>query len=101
MATTWLITRHPGAVEWMRRCGIRSDVHIPHLDIAKVSRGDTVIGTLPVQLIAKICEREARYLHLSLNIPAEWRGKELSADELEKCAATLEGHYARKTADEI
>ena len=50
---------------------------------ASIAPGDTVIGVLPVNLAARICERGAHYLNLSLDLPAEARGRELSADELE------------------
>ena len=44
--------------------------------------GDTVIGTLPVNLAAEVCARSARYLHLSLEVPREVRGRDLTADEM-------------------
>lgn len=88
--TTWFITRHPGAVDWARRQGLAVDRQLAHLDPAIVEAGDTVIGTLPVHLAACVCERGARYLNLSLDLPAEARGRELSADELERFEARLE-----------
>jgi len=94
---TWLVTRHRGAIEWMRRCGIRFDTHETHLDAKKVRQGDTVIGTLPVHIAAEVCARGARYLHLSLNLPASWRGKELTVSNMTAAGAMVseylvEGH---------
>lgn len=80
--TTWFVSRHPGAIEWAARYGIDADRWVKHLNPLDVAAGDTVIGTLPVQLAAMVCQRGGRYLHLALDIPAEWRGKELSAAEL-------------------
>jgi len=88
--TTWFITRHPGAIEWAARQGIPVDRLIAHLDTAQVHPGDTVIGTLPVNLAAGVCARGARFFNLSLNLPPEARGQELSADDLERYSARLE-----------
>ena len=40
--TTWFVSRHPGALQWMQQCGPAFDCHVPHLDTAQVQRGDTV-----------------------------------------------------------
>ena len=93
--TTWFVTRHPGAVEWAARQGLHIDRHVAHLDPASIAPGDTVIGVLPVNLAARICERGAHYLNLSLDLPAEARGRELSADELERFGARLEAFEVR------
>ena len=88
--TNWFVTRHPGAVEWAARKGLHIDRHVTHLDPDTVAPGDTVIGILPVHLVARLCVRGARYLHLSLDLPATARGRELSADELEAHGARLQ-----------
>ncbi|WP_461466039.1 CRISPR-associated protein Csx16 [Melaminivora sp.] len=97
--TTWFVSRHPGALHWMQQCGPAFDQHVPHLDIARVQAGDRVIGTLPVNLAAQVCARGASYWHLSLNMPANARGQELSAQELLALGATLQQFAvaARKT----
>jgi CRISPR-associated protein Csx16 len=87
---TWFVSRHPGAREWAARRGIAVDRAVAHLDVAQVRAGDTVIGTLPVNLAAEVCACGARYLHLSLDLPEAMRGRELSAEELEGCGARLE-----------
>ena len=97
--TTWFITRHPGARQWAERQGLHIDRHEAHLDPADVQSGDTVIGTLPVQLAAEICARGARYLHLSINLPAAARGKDLSADELKHYQARLEAFHVKKETE--
>lgn len=88
--TTWFISRHPGAVEWACRHGIAFDRHVSHLDPAALKPGDTVIGTLPINLAAEVCARGAAYLHLSLDLPPTARGHELDAEELERFGARLE-----------
>ncbi|WP_354671191.1 CRISPR-associated protein Csx16 [Thiohalobacter sp. IOR34] len=93
---TWFVSRHPGAVEWAQRQGIAVDNMVDHLDPEQVEAGDTVIGTLPVHLAARICERGARYWHLTLNLTADMRGRELSADDLDAAGARLEAFNIRK-----
>lgn len=91
--TTYFISRHGGAVEWAKNKGITADVLIEHtkpefFDQLKV--GDAVIGILPVSLAAKVCAAGAYYYDLSLpNLPLEWRGKELTAAQMDECGAEL------------
>ncbi|UZR29632.1 CRISPR-associated protein Csx16 [Methylococcus mesophilus] len=93
--TTFLVTRHLGARVWAEQEGIRVDRLADHLDPAEVEPGDTVLGTLPVNLAAEVCARGGRYLHLSLALPGEWRGRELSADDLRRFGARLEQFEVR------
>ena len=58
--TTYFVSRHPGAIEWARRRGITIDRHVAHLDAQVITKDDTVIGTLPVNLAAEVCARDAR-----------------------------------------
>ena len=88
--STWFISRHPGAMAWAQRHGLRVDQYVAHLDTTLVEPGDTVIGSLPVNLAATVCERGARYLHLSLELPAHLRGQELSADQLDALGARVQ-----------
>ena len=43
--TTWFVSRHPGALEWIRQEEVAFDIHVPHLDIIHITAGDVVIGT--------------------------------------------------------
>ncbi|WP_110620035.1 CRISPR-associated protein Csx16 [Thioalkalivibrio sp. ALE21] len=99
-ATTYLVTRHPGAVEWAERRGMPIDRCIPHLNPSILQPGDCVLGTLPIHLAARVCARGARYLHLSLDIPPELRGQELDADTLDTCNARLEEYRVTHIPDD-
>ncbi|MDY0331680.1 MAG: CRISPR-associated protein Csx16 [Thiomonas sp.] len=88
--TTWLVTRHPGAVEWFAEQGFKVDRQIAHLDPAEIEPGDVVIGTLPVNLAAEVCARGGRFFNLSVDMPPQARGRELSADDLKRYGARIE-----------
>ncbi|MBF0425736.1 MAG: CRISPR-associated protein Csx16 [Magnetococcales bacterium] len=88
--TRYFVSRHPGAMAWARQQGVAADFQVTHIDPEIIHEGDLVIGTLPVNLAARVCQRGGRYLHLSLLLPHAWRGRELSVDELHACDARLE-----------
>lgn len=95
--TTYFVSRHPGAIEWAARQHLQVDHFVPHLDLALVHSGDTVIGSLPVNLAAQVCNAGAAYWHLNLELPAELRGRELAADDLERLGARVEPFDIRTT----
>ncbi len=88
--TTYYITRHPGAIEWAAQKGLCIDQCVPHLDPTVVRQGDTVIGSLPVNLAAQVCAVGVAYWHLSVELTAELRGRELSAMDMHTLGACIE-----------
>jgi CRISPR-associated protein Csx16 len=88
--TTYFVSRHPGAIEWAKRKDLNVTQWVTHLDTAQVQTGDTVIGSLPVNLAAQVCAKGAAYWHVSMQLPATLRGQELSADDLEQLQARVE-----------
>ncbi len=99
--TTYFVTRHQGAIEWAKQQGIKVDVQISHLDPAIIKSGDIIIGSLPVNLAAEVCSRGGRYLHLSLDLPQELRGKELTSEYMHMLGATLEEFKVRKIVGKV
>ena len=93
--TTYFVTRHAGARGWAARQGLDA-VQLEHLDPGHIVAGDVVIGTLPVHLVADIQRRGACYLHLELTIPPEHRGRDLSADDMERFGARLVEYRVRR-----
>lgn len=87
---TLFVSRHPGAVQWIKAQPMQIDRFVPHLDVAEVQAGDRVIGSLPVHLAAQVCAAGGEYWNLSLELPAELRGQELSREQLEQMSARLE-----------
>jgi len=90
------VTRHPGARDWAGRRGLAIDRFVQHLDPGMLRPGDLVIGTLPVNLIAEIQRLGCGYVHLSLELPAELRGRELSAEQLDACGARLRAYEVKE-----
>jgi CRISPR-associated protein Csx16 len=94
--SVYFVSRHSGAREWAAQAGIVVDDVIAHLDVAQVRAGDVVVGSLPVNLAAEVCARGARYLHLSLDLPAEARGIELTAEAMRRYGARVEEYRVER-----
>jgi len=93
--TTYFVTRHKGAVAWAKEQGLEVEL-LDHLDVEKLKAGDTVLGTLPVSIAAEVCALGCRYFHLTLNMPPELRGRELTAQDMDACGAVLEEYDVRR-----
>ncbi|WP_298609738.1 CRISPR-associated protein Csx16 [uncultured Thiothrix sp.] len=94
--TTYFISRHSGAIAWAQSQGFQVDQQLAHFDVKVVNAGDVILGTLPVNLIAEVNERGGRYFHLTLELPAELRGQELTAEIMQAYGARLEAFTAQK-----
>lgn len=87
----YLVTRHSGAIDWLHKQGIKVDAQFEHVtDINQFYAGDVVVGILPLALICRLNQRGVVYLHLSVAIPFEYRGKELTVEMLDQFGAKLE-----------
>ena len=93
-----IVTRHPGATEWIRKQPGFSGAEIsavPHL--SKIAPNTHYVGVLPVGLVAQICKSGGRFTSLELTFPdASWRGRELTAAEMDACSARLEEYRAER-----
>ena len=94
--TTLFVTRHPGVREWAEQQGIAVERFIEHLEPTAVKAGDVVIGSLPVNLAAQVCASGARYLHLSLDLSLEARGRELTAEEMRRYGAHVKEYRVER-----
>lgn len=98
---TIIVTRHPGALEWLRKhypelfettyqedpavdLEVVEPIVVAHAEPVGVA-GNRVIGVLPFHLAALAAE----YWHLDISVPAEARGKELTCAEMERYGARL------------
>lgn len=84
MSRTFFVTRHAGAIDWLRQhmpgadAVDLDDVH----DASDFRPGDRVFGVVPLQTAAALCERGVEVHAISVRLPRGWRGRELSADAL-------------------
>lgn len=93
----YAVTRHAGALDWLAEKMQESFVHLAHLhDVVFLFPGDVVVGTLPVNLIADINARGAHYYHLTMDLPYDLRGQELTAAQLTQLNAQLVEYYVSK-----
>ncbi|RVT47822.1 CRISPR-associated protein Csx16 [Rheinheimera sediminis] len=92
----WLVSRHSGATAWIEQQGIAIDHKVSHLDADAVQSGDTVVGTLPIHMVAALNERGIYYVHLELNIPAHLRGQELTLQQMTEVGVSLVAYKAER-----
>lgn len=80
---TIIVTRHPGLVEWLERQGITGEVKAS-VTVEDI-KGKHVVGALP----AHIAQWADYITSVDYSCPFEMRGKELTADQLNKYGAKL------------
>ena len=87
-----VVTRHPALVAVLREeFGLGEDVRVlTHATVEDVE-GAHVFGVLPLRLAAKA----ALLTEVSLNLPPELRGVELSVDQVREHLASLETYEVR------
>ncbi|MBK7006122.1 MAG: CRISPR-associated protein Csx16 [Burkholderiales bacterium] len=91
MPKKYFVTRHRGAITWAANGGVKArKIETANFDPSTVEPGDIVMGTLPVHLAAQVNARGGHYWHLSMEIPAEHRNTELSAEQMAEFGARLE-----------
>ena len=96
--TTYFITRHLNALQWASEQNTHYDVHLVHLNASeKLKAGDTIIGTLPIQLVADLNARSIHYIHLSMQVPVHLRGIELTIQQLRDCKIQLEKFHVSRS----
>ena len=90
---TVIVTRHSGLVSVLLEDGIitKSDKILSHATEEQV-RGKHVIGVLPLHLAAEAESVTA----LTMNIPPELRGKELTAEQTRQCMGELTRYTVNK-----
>lgn len=86
---TYCVSRHAGAIAWVMSKGIKVDEVLSHLDISCIEKGDVVVGILPVHLAEQVCSRGGRYLALTVDLPEDVRGSELTMENMNNYNANL------------
>lgn len=101
MTKTIFVNRNAGAIEWAQCQNLPNLEVVADFDPSKVQAGDTVIGTLPLALIADANARGATFQTLAMEVPAELRGKPISADQMETLGAKLVPLHVERKRPEI
>lgn len=97
MSKTLFVSRHPATIEWAKMKGLSIDAWVEHLDESVLlNDGDHLIGTLPINIVEALNAKGVTYSHFSLNLKREFRGKELTMDELLSCQPRLDGYTVTK-----
>jgi len=98
MSKTVIVSRYPAAISFARseleRAGLLSGEPevLPHLDestLSQLGEGDIVAGVLPLPIVARLLGAGVRVFLISLNLPPEARGRELSIEEMRSYGACL------------
>lgn len=94
---TYLVTRHSGAVDWLKNRLCVADVLVlPHLEDIQFQAGDKVCGILPLAWAARICSQGAEAHVISVDVPPALRGQEMSAAQLDALGARLVHYEVRE-----
>lgn len=93
-----VVTRHPGAAAWVQRVLGRPVRCVTHLHESELVAGTRYYGVFPLNLAAAICTAGAECWAISLQVPPELRGQELTATQLDQLGARLVRYTVR--ADE-
>jgi len=86
---TLIVTRHPGAVDFIQHCGFAGEV-CEHFVPGMAHEGMLIIGVLPVHLIAQVLQTGAHFIQVVLpQIPPEMRGVDLTPAQMVEFGAQL------------
>jgi CRISPR-associated protein Csx16 len=87
MSKIYIVSRHEGAVEWLKSNfkGFEKGELKSHIKPEEI-KGNIIVGTLPIHL----AELAKEYFHIILNLPAEARGKELTKEDMNEYGAKLQ-----------
>lgn len=85
----YIVTRHTGAVAWLRAKGFDGDI-VSHLSGDTIRPGNIYIGVLPVPMIKQILDSGSRFFLLILpEVTAAQRDRELTPPEMDAAGARL------------
>ena len=92
-----IVTRHTATVEWIKSTLLPSDEVsvVAHYAPGMEDSFDYVVGILPMNYVADMYVRnpKIRYYQVSMEVPEEFRGKELTIEQMDKFHASLVPYY--------
>ncbi len=106
--TTYLVTRHEGTRIWVDakakhgQLPFAIDRMLDHLDLSILKKGDVVVGTLPIRMIATLQTMGVKFWSLDLETPPAQRGKELTGMQVYRYGGRFARYEVRqKEAEEV
>ncbi len=85
----YIITRHAGAIEWLRNNGIEGEIRSSLSGEPDYLRpGDEVVGGLPPLLLHRVMQHRAVPFVVQFPVGTP-RGREMTAEEMDKFGAKL------------
>ena len=92
---TIIVTRHRGLVEYLIQQGVPADTPVIEHATPEAIRGKRVIGVLPMHLAV----HAALVIEVPMDIPAELRGVELTAEQTAQYAGTARAYEVQRAID--
>jgi CRISPR-associated protein Csx16 len=90
--TNLIVSRHSGAVEWLKLHGVTGEV-VAHVDNPQRVAGRVVYGILPLHLAALA----AKVVVIDLpGLQADQRGKDLTPEEMDAAGAVMSTYRVRR-----
>lgn len=97
-----VVTRHEPTVELLRNNGIKGEVH-EHIDLNRLDEmfkpGDTVVGVLPIHIIAELNKRDINFLSFEIDVPKNLRNVTLSQEVIKNACHPRLTHYTAEEAE--
>lgn len=89
MTVIYIVTRHEGAVLWLRSKGYAGTV-VPHLERGQIEGGNLYIGVLPIPMVKAVLDAGSRFLLLVLpGVAFSERGTSMTPEEMDLAGAHL------------
>ena len=86
-----VVTRHTATCNWLKTRLAEHDLHFTAHFTAEMTEGfEVVVGILPINLVADLNARGIRFFMVTMEVPAELRGKELTEEQMVECNVKLE-----------
>lgn len=91
------VCRHSGAAEFINNLlannnnnNIEIHEYFDNNMIDKLSKADTVVGILPMNLVSQLNANNINYFNLNLAVPQQLRGQSLTWVQMVQCGASLQ-----------
>ena len=101
----WIVTRHTGAYQWVKeetelgQNTFENFTKVKTFDPTVIQDGDTVVGILPMHLACSVCSAGGRYFAITMDVPKNKRGSDLTVGQMKKFGAKLieyRVHYGKQ-----